>query len=319
VPLLPATPESIARATALLRSGGVVAFPTETVYGLGALVWDSPAVARIFEIKRRPAFDPLIVHVHDRETLDRVAQRIPEAAEALIERFWPGALTLVLPKRPRVPGLVTAGLSSVAVRMPSHPTARAILRGVGDPLAAPSANPFGSLSPTRAAHVSRALGASVDLIIDGGPSQLGIESTIVAFEPRPVLLRPGAIPVEDIEAAIGPLARASSSSRVPPSAPGQLPVHYAPRTPLRVIEPGCVPAAQRAGAGVLTFAESFEGYAAMRALSRRGDLREAAAVLFETLHELDSLGLERIDAQPFPERGLGLAIMDRLARAAAAH
>jgi L-threonylcarbamoyladenylate synthase len=317
VPLLPATPEGIARATALLRSGGVVAFPTETVYGLGALVWDSLAVARIFEIKRRPAFDPLIVHVHDREALERVAQRIPDAAEALIERFWPGALTLVLPKRPRVPGLVTAGLSSVAVRMPSHPTARAILRGVGDPLAAPSANPFGSLSPTRAAHVTRALGASVDLIIDGGPSQLGIESTIVAFEPRPLLLRPGAVPVEDIEAVIGPLARAAS--RVPPSAPGQLPVHYAPRTPLRLIEPASVPATQRAGAGVLTFAESFEGYAAARALSRRGDLREAAAVFFETLHELDSLGLERIDAQPFPELGLGLAIMDRLVRAAAAH
>jgi L-threonylcarbamoyladenylate synthase len=317
VPLLPATPESIARATALLRSGGVVAFPTETVYGLGALVWDARAVARIFEIKRRPSFDPLIVHVHDRESLERIVQRIPKAAETLIERFWPGALTLILPRRSSVPGLVTAGLPEVAVRMPSHPTARAILRGVGDPLAAPSANPFGGLSPTRAAHVERALGASVDLILDGGPSQLGIESTIVAFEPRPLLLRPGAIPVEDIEAAIGPLERGSSPRS--PVAPGQLPVHYAPRTPLRVVDPAGVPAAQRAASGALAFQESFDGYAAIRVLSRRGNLREAAAVLFEALHELDALGLERIDAQPFPERGLGLAIMDRLVRAAAAH
>ncbi len=317
MPILSGTPESVARAVALLRSGGVVALPTETVYGLAALVWDARAVARIFEIKRRPEFDPLIVHVADLAGLERVAARVPKVAEKLIARFWPGPLTLVLPKRPRVPGLVTAGLDSVAVRMPSHPTARALLRGVGEPLAAPSANPFGALSPTRAAHVAEALGSEVDLILDGGPTQFGIESTILALEPEPALLRPGALAVEEIEAAIGPLARDPRPG--PAVTPGRLPAHYAPRTPLRVIDPGRVPFAERARAGAFSFREPFEGYAATRVLSHRGDLREAAAAFFEALHELDALGLERIDAQALPERGLGLAMMDRLNRAAAAH
>jgi L-threonylcarbamoyladenylate synthase len=316
VPLLPATPSSIARATAILRDGGVVAFPTETVYGLGALVWNARAVARVFEIKGRPAFDPLIVHVLDRAMLLRVAADLPKAAEALFERFWPGPLTIVLPKEPAVPSLVTAGLQTVAVRMPSHPVARALLGELGEPLAAPSANPFGRLSPTRAGRVAEALGESVDLILDGGPSEFGLESTIVALEPRPALLRAGAIEVEAIEATIGPLIRRASAG--PALAPGQLPVHYAPRTPLRIVQPERVPTAERAYAGVLTLDETFEGYAAARRLSERGDLRDAAAVFFETLHELDAMGLERIDAQPLPERGLGLAMMDRLSRAAAA-
>ena len=316
MPLLPATPSSIARATAILRDGGVVAFPTETVYGLGALVWDARAVARVFEIKARPAFDPLIVHVLDRAMLLRVAADLREAAEALVERFWPGPLTIVLPKEPAVPSLVTAGLQTVAVRMPSHPVARALLKELGEPLAAPSANPFGRLSPTRAARVADALGESVDLILDGGPSEFGLESTIVALDPQPALLRAGAIEVEAIEATIGPLIRGASVG--PALAPGQQPVHYAPRTPLRIIRPERVPTAERADAGVLTLDETFEGYAAARRLSERGDLRDAAAVFFETLHELDAMGLERIDAQPLPERGLGLAMMDRLSRAAAA-
>lgn len=317
MPLLFPTSDGLARAAAALRSGGVVAFPTETVYGLGALVWDATAVARIFEIKGRPRFDPLIVHVLDREALERVAARVPPAAETLIERFWPGGLTLVLPKRPSVPELVTAGLPTVAVRMPSHHVARALLRSVGDPLAAPSANPFGYLSPTLAAHVERVLGPRVDMILDGGRSERGIESTIVAFDPVPTLLRSGAVDAEDIEAVIGPLARPASSAS--PMAPGQLPVHYAPRTPLRVVDPATVPAVERRGAGALALSESFDGYAESRILSRRGDLREAAAALFVTLHELDALGLKRIDAQPVPQRGLGLAIADRLARAAARH
>ncbi|MBV8344524.1 MAG: threonylcarbamoyl-AMP synthase [Candidatus Eremiobacteraeota bacterium] len=317
MPILPGTPESVARAVALLRSGGAVVLPTETVYGLAALVWDTAAVARIFELKARPTFDPLIVHVADLAGLERVAAHVPKVAETLIARFWPGPLTLVLRKRRSVPGLVTAGLDTVAVRMPSHPTARAVLRGIGEPLAAPSANPFGALSPTRAAHVAQALGTKVDLILDGGPAQYGIESTIVAVEPEPALLRPGAVAVEEIEAAIGPLARQPRPGGA--MAPGRLPVHYAPRTPLRVIDPARVPLAERAGAAALSFREPFEGYAATRVLSRRGELREAAAALFEALHALDALGLARIDAQPFPDRGLGLAIMDRLRRAAAAH
>jgi L-threonylcarbamoyladenylate synthase len=312
--LLPATRDSIARAAVLLRQGGVVAFPTETVYGLGALAFDARAVARIFEIKGRPSFDPLIVHVADRSMLAEVVAAVPAAGETLIERFWPGPLTLVLAKRPAVPGLVTAGLSTVAVRMCDHPVARALLEAVGSPLAAPSANPFGGLSPTRAEHVARMLGDRVDLILDGGATTHGIESTIVALEPRPVLLRPGAIAVEQIEASIGPLERATRGSAV--VAPGQLAQHYAPATPLRLIDPKLVPESERRRACVVTLRDAYEGYSASRTLSRRGDLREAAATLFEMLHELDVLGLERIDAAPVTESGLGLAIMDRLRRAA---
>ncbi|MBV9233048.1 MAG: threonylcarbamoyl-AMP synthase [Candidatus Eremiobacteraeota bacterium] len=315
MPLSSATSDGIARAVALLRNGGVVAFPTETVYGLGALVWDTRAVARIFELKGRPSFDPLIVHVAHRSWVERVASRIPQTAEALVERFWPGPLTLVLDRHPRVPGIVTAGLGTVAVRMPSHPVARAILRGVGEPLAAPSANPFGYLSPTRAEHVADALGARADLILDGGRTHHGLESTIVALEPAPALLRPGAIAAESIEAVVGPLERRRQNAAV--LAPGQLPVHYAPHTPLRIIEPGEVTPAERRRAGVLSLREAFEGYAAARRLSERGDLREAAAAFFDALHELDALGLERIDAQPLPAHALGLAMMDRLERAAA--
>jgi L-threonylcarbamoyladenylate synthase len=315
VPVLTANPENVARAAEVLRTGGVVAFPTETVYGVGALAFNVAGVARIFEIKRRPRFDPLIVHVLDRAMLARVVARLPGAADALIERFWPGALTLVLPKSDEVPSLVTAGLANVAVRMPSHPTARALLEAVGAPLAAPSANPFGGLSPTNAGHVEAGLGDEVDLILDAGPSRHGIESTIVALEPEPALLRPGAVDAEAIEAITGPLSRERSPENV--RAPGQLAQHYSPRTPLRLIDPGSVPAAHRGRAGVLGFREAFEGYAAARVLSRGGDLPEAAARFFEMLHELDALGLDRIDAQPIPENGLGLAMMDRLARASA--
>src|SRR5579863_3864126 len=312
--LLPATRDSIARAAVLLRQGGVVAFPTETVYGLGALAFDVRAVARIFEIKERPSFDPLIVHVADRAMLGEVVASVPAAGETLIERFWPGPLTLVLKKRPVVPGLVTAGLSTVAVRMSDHPVARALLEAIGSPLAAPSANPFGRLSPTRAEHVARMLGDRVDLILDGGATTYGIESTIVALEPRPVLLRPGAIAREQIEAAIGPLESPAVGSQV--RAPGQLDQHYAPATRLRLIDPKLVPQTERLRAGAIALRDAHEGYSASRTLSRRGDLREAAANLFEMLHELDALGLDRIDAAPVTEVGLGLAIMDRLRRAA---
>ncbi len=310
---LPAGPESIARAVRLLRNGGVVAFPTETVYGLGALAFDRVAVARIFEIKRRPSFDPLIVHVLDGRMLARVALELSALAQTLADSFWPGPLTLVLRKRAAVPDLVTAGLPTVAVRIPSHPVARAILRGLGDPIAAPSANPFGALSATRAEHVAKGLGASVDLILDGGPSEHGLESTIVAVEPEPALLRPGAIPSEAIEAVAGPLARLGGG---PVIAPGLLAHHYAPRTPLRLIDPSAVPAAERARAGLLALREESAGYAATRVLARSGDLREAASGFFEALHALDALGLDRIDAQPLPRSGLGLAMMDRLERAA---
>ncbi len=313
MPLLSATPEALGRAAALLRKGGVVAFPTETVYGLGASAFDVRAVARIFDIKRRPEFDPLIVHVLDAAMLERVVVDVPAAARILMERFWPGPLTLILRKAAAVPDLVTAGLDTVAVRMPAHPVARGLLEAAGLPLAAPSANPFGYLSPTRAEHVVRMLGESVDAIVNAGPAEHGVESTIVAFEPRPTLLRPGAITAEAIEEAIGPLAAPGADA---PASPGRLPQHYAPSTPVRLTLFERVPSGERSRAAAVALQRVPEGYAHARALSVRGNLREAAAHLFEALHELDTVGVERIDVEPVPEEGLGVAIMDRLRRAA---
>lgn len=304
----------IKRAAALLRGGGVVAFPTETVYGLGAIAFDPHAVARIFEIKQRPFFDPLIVHILDPAMLETVAHAPSPAARILMERFWPGPLTLVLRRRPTLPPIVTSGLDTVAVRMPSHPVARALLTATGAPLAAPSANAFGRLSPTRATHVEAMLGKRVDFVIDGGPTTLGIESTILRCDDTAVLLRAGAIPIEEIEAAIGPVQLPDHGA--PVLAPGGLAHHYAPMTPLRLIEPSSVPTADRAPAAVLAFDETFEGYAAQRVLAPNGDLRAAAAYFFEALHELDALQVQRIDAQPLPERDLGFAMNDRLRRAA---
>lgn len=315
MPVLPATDETLDRAAALIRSGAVVAFPTETVYGLGANAFDAAAVARIFEIKNRPTFDPLIVHVRPSMLAD-VVESVPEIAGALIERFWPGPLTLVMKKSRRIPEIVTSGLDTVAVRMPSHPVAQALLERAGVPLAAPSANPFGYLSPTRAEHVARMLGERVDLIVDGGTTMHGVESTILLLEPQLTLLRHGAVPIEEIEASVGPAARELSDA-TRPLAPGRLPQHYAPSTPIRLIASGSgVPLAERSDAALLAFRSQTEGYAQVRVLSPAGDLREAAAHLFELLHELDASRVSRIDVEMVPHEGIGVAIMDRLRRAA---
>jgi L-threonylcarbamoyladenylate synthase len=313
--LVPATVENIDRAAQLLRSGAIVAFPTETVYGLGASALDARAAARIFEIKARPSFDPLIVHVADDAMLASVVERVPETARRLIEKFWPGPLTLVLQKRDVVPDLVTSDLPTVAVRMPAHPVARALLSAAEIPLAAPSANPFGYLSPTRAEHVQKMLGDRVDMILDGGATQHGVESTIVLVEPVPTLLRPGAIPREAIEAVIGKIETTLSDESAP-LAPGRLPQHYAPRVPIRIVDAAAVPESERGTAAVLAFRAAPEGYAHARVLSPGGDLVEAAAHFFEFLHELDATGVTRIDAEPVPLTGVGVAIMDRLQRAA---
>lgn len=315
--LVDASPEQLDRAAATLRGGGVVAFPTETVYGLGADAFDATAVARIFEIKRRPAFDPLIVHVLDEAMLGRVAAAISPEAAKVAARFWPGPLTLVLPKRPEIPEIVTSGLSTVAVRMPAHPVTRALLERTGRPLAAPSANPFGYLSPTRAEHVARMLGDRVDLIVDGGPAAIGLESTIVRFAERPELLRQGAIAAEDIEAIAGPLHVPDAASETAPLSPGRLPQHYAPTTPIRIVEFASVPPNERASAAALAFHQAPVGYALTRVLSEKSELREAASRFFEYLHELDGVRPTRIDAEPLPEVGLGAAMMERLRRAAA--
>jgi L-threonylcarbamoyladenylate synthase len=316
--LVDASPEQLDRAAAMLRGGGVVAFPTETVYGLGADAFDAAAVARIFEIKGRPAFDPLIVHVLDEAMLRRVVDSLPPAASELAARFWPGPLTLVLDKRPEVPEIVTAGLSTVAVRMPAHAVARALLERAGRPLAAPSANPFGYLSPTRAQHVARMLGDRVDLIVDGGPAGIGLESTIVRLgSRRSELLRRGAIEAKDIEAITGPLHAPDPQAETTPLSPGRLPQHYAPATPIRIVEFARVPPAERAGAAALAFDRAPAGYAHVRVLSEKSELREAASRFFECLYELDDVRPMRIDAEPLTEVGLGAAMMERLRRAAA--
>ena len=315
MPVLPATTETIDRAAALLRAGAVVAFPTETVYGLGAHAFDANAVARIFEIKNRPTFDPLIVHVDTNAMLETVVASVPDTARDLMARFWPGPLTLVMKKTARVPEIVTSGLETVAVRMPAHPVARALLKRAEIPLAAPSANPFGYLSPTLAEHVQRMLDDRVDLIVDGGATNYGVESTILLLEPEPTLLRHGAIPIEDIERVIGSVSR-ELSGETKPLAPGRLPSHYAPSKPIRIVAHAeDVPREERSGAGLLALRNPTEGYAAVRTLSPRGDLREAAARLFESLHELDREDVTRIDVEAVPDEGIGVAIMDRLRRA----
>lgn len=319
-PVRPASdPAAIAAAAAILRGGGLVAFPTETVYGLGASAFDARAVARVFTVKARPSFDPLIVHVPSADALDRVADASGDPRVALLAaRFWPGPLTLVLPRRPGVPDIVTSGLDTVGVRVPGHEGALALLRSAG-PLAAPSANPFGYVSPTTAAHVAERLGDAVDLVLDGGPCRVGVESTIVSLAGGPArLLRPGGVTREELESALGePVATAPRPER--PTAPGQLERHYATRTPLRLLDERAGDAPPGAGrVGLLAFARSSaSGYAAVEVLAPDGSLPTAAARLFAALRRLDSLGLDRIDAEPCPASGLGLAILDRLRRAAA--
>ena len=291
----------------LLRSGGLVAFPTETVYGLGGDARSDLAVARIFEAKGRPRFNPLIVHVPDVAAAREFAV-FDARAEAVVARFWPGPLTLVLPLRDAgLSDLVTAGLGSVAVRVPAHPLAQALLRAFGGPLAAPSANPSGRVSPTRAAHVMAGLAGRIAAVLDGGPCAVGVESTILGLVDGPELLRPGGLAVEALEAVLGPLTVGGSAEK--PTAPGQLASHYAPAAAVRLaareVRAGEVRLGFGAGGGDLN-------------LSETGDLVEAAANLFHMLREADRLaGGRGIAVAPVPEVGLGRAINDRLRRAAA--
>ncbi len=306
----------IREAAAVIRRGGVVAFPTETVYGLGADGLNPEACARIFEIKGRPRFDPLILHESSAARARKLFSRVPAAAEKLMKRYWPGPLTLVLPRAASVPDIVTAGLGTVAVRVPAGKHARALIRAAGRPVAAPSANRFGRLSPTTAAHVEKQLGEGPDLILDGGRARIGLESTIIAFEKgRPVLLRPGGLPLEEIEKTAGPVQRAAARGKKP-QAPGCLKKHYAPLARLKIIEPGEKGSGDPAAA-YLAFSRRPGGkFRAVKVLSRAGDLREAAAGLFGALHALERTGARVIYAEKVPPHGLGRAIMDRLKRAA---
>ncbi len=312
--IFPPSAANLARAARRLLAGELVAFPTETVYGLGADATSARAVAAIFEAKGRPANNPLIVHLAEREAAAAVAE-FDERAERLARSFWPGALTLVLPRRAPCPisALVSAGLDSLAVRVPDHAIALELLAAVGRPLAAPSANPSGRVSPTTAGHVADGLGRRVAMILDGGPSRIGIESTVLAVGGTgATLLRPGGVAIEDIEAVIGRVARLSSASASAPPSPGLLQSHYAPELPLRLGASAAGPDEALLGFGP----EPPRGAALSRNLSPRGDLHEAAANLFAMLRELDRPELEAIAVAPIPEHGLGLAINDRLRRAA---
>lgn len=289
-------------------------FPTETVYGLGASIEHTKAVARIYEIKGRPNFNPLICHVADWKHLEDLVDDLPAQARGLMEAFWPGPLTLVLPKKASVSELVTGGLKQVAIRWPKHPVAQDLIRRVGHPIAAPSANVSGRLSPTRIEHVWLQLGNSVDGYVDGGPAEAGLESTVMGWENgAPVLLRPGALAVEDLEKSLGRTIAKPQSDRI--QSPGQLLRHYAPMKPIEWETPKTTSLSDSA---LLTLTEATgdaEKYRIVRALSQEGDLRAAASLFFETLHALESSDVKKIVARPFPPQGLGNAINDRLHRA----
>jgi L-threonylcarbamoyladenylate synthase len=311
---------AVLRAAAVIRAGGLVGMPTETVYGLAANARDVQAVLAVFLAKGRPRFDPLIVHVADAEQAWTVAVPSPRA-RLLAERFWPGALSLVLPRRDGIPDAVTGGLETVAVRCPDHELARALIRAAGVPLAAPSANLFGRLSPTTAAAVHEQLGEAVAEVLDGGPCRVGIESTVLLVDPQPVILRLGGVTREELSAALGePVALAGRSERAAnlglPS-PGLLASHYAPRTPLMLRVPGA-PWPAGDGHAILSWrGEDLPAQARrIEVLSRAGDLGEAAAGLFAALRRLDASGATAITAERVPEQGLGAAINDRLLRAA---
>lgn len=325
--------DALREACALLQQGEIVALPTETVYGLAADAFNPVAVAKVFAAKERPSFDPLIVHIAARGDLPRVAivpDDIAESVDQLIGAFWPGPLTLVLPRHPDVPDLVTSGLPTVAVRQSAHPVFRAINKALGHPLAAPSANRFGSISPTSASAVIKELGGRIPLVIDAGACCEGIESTIISIEPRPGkkplfhLHRAGPITKEQLQ-KFGKVEKAREVVGQGPLAPGQLASHYAPRTPLILLEtPADFQPEDGKRYGLLSYTGADDGpfvtlheWECIEALSPgSGKLAEAAIRLFFALRRLDEAGLDAIIAEPVSETGLGVAIMDRLRRAA---
>jgi L-threonylcarbamoyladenylate synthase len=313
--------DSVEAALYLLAGGYPVALPTETVYGLAADATAPEAVLRIFQVKERPKFDPLIVHLPGMEWLDRVAE-IPARDRPLVEKlaaqFWPGPLTLVLPKKPSVPDVVTSGLETVAVRISAHPVFAAVIGAFGKPLAAPSANRFGRISPTTARHVMDELSGKIHLVVDAGPATHGMESTIVTVrDDNAWILRNGPVTAADLGRYVAKVAVSTRSAL--PNAPGQLKSHYAPATKMQLLRPGERPPLKPAGrAGLLAWcaADDAKGFKKVEILSRTGDMREAAATLFSKLRVLDSANLDLIVAESVPEEGLGAAIMDRLRKAA---
>ena len=342
------TDESLKKGAEILKSGGLVAFPTETVYGLGADAFNPAAVAKIFEAKKRPHFDPLIVHIASIDTLEKTAdlsllsKKTRDKLNKLAQNLWPGPLSIILPKNDKIPGIVTSGLPTAAIRLPDNETARKLISLSSGAVAAPSANPFGALSPTRAEHVKTGLGEKIDLILDGGPCKIGVESTVLDItDDRIRILRPGGTPREAIENLIGSVEGSGDREQTDSgeqglASPGLLKSHYAPKTPLTVLSreeivklPGKKSAANRKTAFLFFDGEARDEWLSARyvakeppdsfvvkVLSQTGNLQEASSRLFETLHEIDDNGITQIYAQTAPQNGLGEAINDRLQRGA---
>ena len=304
--------------TALIN-GDIIALPTETVYGLAANIYLDSALEKVFKLKKRPSHNPLIIHISNAGILEQIAKNIPAKARELANVFWPGPLTLVLEKQDQIPNRITAGKPTVAVRVPNHPIALQLLESLNFPLAAPSANPFGSLSPTSAEHVALYFKEEINFILDGGPCFCGLESTIIGFEnDKPILYRHGAISIEEIEKIIGPIKIKNQNSKNP-SAPGMLTRHYAPKTQIQINDDISLALAQNPDKkiGVLSFKKNkkIKTEIHQEVLSISGDLNEASKNLYAALHRLDQMNLDLIISSFFPEKGLGKTINDRLKRA----
>ncbi len=315
--ILKADSKTIRKAAEIIKKGGLVAFPTETVYGLGADGLNPIAVAKIFEVKKRPTFNPLILHISQKEWITKITIFNDSRINLLIDNFWPGPLTLVLKKNNIIPDIVTAGNPTVAIRMPDHPVALELIDKSERPIAAPSANMFGHLSPTLAEHVEKSLGNKVDLIIDGGKTNIGVESTIIQYlDGNFYLLRPGGLPKEEIEKVINSPVYLKTNS-IKPESPGQLPYHYSPSIPLLFLNEKNIKKYSEKKIGALFFKDKKIdfNFSSVKILSEKGDLKEAAANLFKYLHDFESEKIDLILVEPIKEEGLGLAIMDRLKKA----
>lgn len=311
--------KNIEEAAELLTKGELVAIPTETVYGLAANIFKSESVSNIFKLKNRPLYNPLIVHTHSIDAATELVEGFPGKAQLLVEHFWPGPLTLVLKKKSIIPDQITAGKDTVAIRIPNHPTTLALLKKLDFPLAAPSANPFGSISPTKAEHVASYFNDDLPIVLDGGPCTSGIESTIIGFpQGEPIVYRLGSISLEDIEKVVGGVQLQNKDDKAP-AAPGMMSRHYAPNTKTVLVKnvTGYVNENPDKKLAVLSFDTKIgaENVITCKVLSAEGNLDEAMAKLYATLHDLDKLAIDEIVAEHFPDTGVGRAINDRLTRA----
>lgn len=311
--------KDISKAVKLLTADKLVAIPTETVYGLAGNIYSEKAIKSIFETKKRPFFNPLIVHIPSVDALETIVSHVPEKAKQLAQAFWPGSMTLVLKKQSSIPDLITAGKDTVAVRIPNHPLALELLRQLSFPLAAPSANPFGSISPTKPEHVARYFKNDIDMVLDGGPCTSGIESTIIGFKnEEPIIYRLGALALEAIEAVVGKVT-IKNEKEISPDAPGMLNRHYAPATQTFLTDTVSEEIKKHLGKriGILVFKTGLKDdtITTQIILSQKGDMAEAASKLYDAMHDLDHQNLDVIIAERFPDFGLGKSINDRLQRA----